>query len=205
MESVCLGQVCGSSPLFAMAGHCCSILILGSDMALPPARGDFRTSQRMLSMDALQEHKQQKVIAFMLTCACVDLWASLIKRLPEAAGLQVAALHGRMKQSQRQSTLAHFASQPAGSDACEISSRTRQDLLGVSPLKAPYYQLQVRRLGARPLCVNIASILKRCSSLPGFFSGSSICSLLQWTCQSHKHTQVASSRPPISRAVRARL
>ena len=62
----------------------------------------------------LQEHKQQKVIAFMLTCACVDLWASLIKRLPEARSLQVLALHGRMKQSQRESTLSQFAAQPAG-------------------------------------------------------------------------------------------
>jgi len=62
----------------------------------------------------LQEHKDQKVIAFMLTCACVDLHATLLKNLPAAKGLQVKALHGRMKQSQRQATLSAFAAQKAG-------------------------------------------------------------------------------------------
>ena len=61
-----------------------------------------------------QEHREQKVIAFMLTCACVDLHATLLKNLPAAKGLQVNALHGRMKQSQRQATLQAFAAQKSG-------------------------------------------------------------------------------------------
>ena len=63
---------------------------------------------------AVQEHREQKVIAFMLTCACVDLHATLLKNLPAAKGLQVNALHGRMKQSQRQATLQAFAAQKSG-------------------------------------------------------------------------------------------
>ena len=66
------------------------------------------------SMCAMQEHAGQKVIVFMLTCAYVDLYAIALKRLPDASGLSVTALHGRMKQSQRQASLAAFASQPSG-------------------------------------------------------------------------------------------
>lgn len=62
----------------------------------------------------LQAHPQQKIIAFTLTCACVDLYATVLKRLPEASGLSITALHGRMKQSQRQASLAAFATQPSG-------------------------------------------------------------------------------------------
>jgi len=72
----------------------------------------------------LQEHKDQKVIAFMLTCACVDLHATLLKNLPAAKGLQVKALHGRMKQSQRQATLSAFAAQKAGCLLCtDVAAR----------------------------------------------------------------------------------
>ena len=70
----------------------------------------------------LQEHREQKVIAFMLTCACVDLHATLLNNLPAAKGLEVKALHGRMKQSQRQATLQAFASQKSGDLFCPSKS-----------------------------------------------------------------------------------
>ena len=76
---------------------------------------------------AVQEHREQKVIAFMLTCACVDLHATLLKNLPAAKGLQVNALHGRMKQSQRQATLQAFATQRSGIVRYMISTSSLQD------------------------------------------------------------------------------
>lgn len=61
-----------------------------------------------------QEHKKQKVIVYSLTCACVELLTTVLKRLPRAKGLSVKALHGRMKQNQRHSALDAFSSQQAG-------------------------------------------------------------------------------------------
>ena len=54
------------------------------------------------------------MIAYALTCACVDFYSTVLKQLPEAAGLVVKSLHGRMKQSQRQATLAAFSAADAG-------------------------------------------------------------------------------------------
>ena len=62
----------------------------------------------------LQEHPGDKAIVYFLTCACVDLFAALLGRLPATRGLPVHALHGRMKQSAREATLATFAALPAG-------------------------------------------------------------------------------------------
>lgn len=62
----------------------------------------------------LQEHPGDKAIVYFLTCACVDLYATLLARLPATAGLPVHALHGRMKQAAREATLATFAALPAG-------------------------------------------------------------------------------------------
>ena len=51
---------------------------------------------------------------YCLTCACVDLYAAVLGRLPGLQGIHVKALHGRMKQAARESTLASFASLPSG-------------------------------------------------------------------------------------------
>ena len=65
-------------------------------------------------MSLLQSHQQDKVIVYFLTCACVDLYAALLLRLPGAAPLPVCALHGRMKQAAREAVLADFTDLPAG-------------------------------------------------------------------------------------------
>ena len=62
----------------------------------------------------MQEHKRDKAIVYCLTCACVDLYAAALPRLPAAAGLRLAALHGRMKQAAREAVLAAFAAQEGG-------------------------------------------------------------------------------------------
>jgi hypothetical protein len=46
----------------------------------------------------LDAHREQKIIVYFLTCACVELHALLLKRLPQLKGLQVSALHGKLKQ-----------------------------------------------------------------------------------------------------------
>lgn len=51
---------------------------------------------------------------YFLTCACVDLYAALLARLPDTAALPLRALHGRMKQAAREAVLADFTDLPAG-------------------------------------------------------------------------------------------
>jgi hypothetical protein len=51
-----------------------------------------------LQVAFLDAHREQKVIVYFLTCACVELYALLLKRLPVLKGLQVSALHGKLKQ-----------------------------------------------------------------------------------------------------------
>lgn len=50
----------------------------------------------------------------MLTCACVDFWASVLHELPAAKDLAVHALHGRMKQRVRDAKLAAFTAPGPG-------------------------------------------------------------------------------------------
>jgi ATP-dependent RNA helicase DDX55/SPB4 len=61
-----------------------------------------------------QEHRGSKVIVYMLTCACVDFFATVLGQLPEAAGLRLVTLHGRMKQAAREAHLADYAAGEAG-------------------------------------------------------------------------------------------
>ena len=63
---------------------------------------------------SMQAHRQEKVIVYMLTCACVDFWASALPHVPEAQGLSIHALHGRMKQRVRDAKLGAFTSSAAG-------------------------------------------------------------------------------------------
>mmetsp|Transcript_28156 Transcript_28156/g.76011 ORF Transcript_28156/g.76011 Transcript_28156/m.76011 type:complete len:725 (+) Transcript_28156:79-2253(+) len=60
--------------------------------------------------------KAEKIIVYCLTCACVDFYALALTRLgPKLLPkVQVKALHGRMKQSVRESTLEAFIKLPAG-------------------------------------------------------------------------------------------
>lgn len=58
------------------------------------------------------------MIVYFLTCACVDFYAlALHIALGEKGGkpdTRVTALHGKMKQSQRESKLAAFTSSQSG-------------------------------------------------------------------------------------------
>ena len=78
----------------------------------------------------MQEHKDEKVIVFALTCAVVEFYGTILKHLEAAKGVKVWTLHGRMKQNQRQSALHAFAHQDAGrhlsfTDICASSCHER--------------------------------------------------------------------------------
>ena len=80
----------------------------------------------------LRTHPDAKVIVYFLTCACVDYFATVLERggpaHPSAAiaeakrgeavanegGVNVVALHGKMKQSQREAALASFSGSASG-------------------------------------------------------------------------------------------
>lgn len=90
----------------------------------------------------MQAHKDEKVIVYFLTCACVDyfslvlpiLWPALHqnssknKNKPSTAANSLnpslLALHGRMKQAAREATLSSFASCEAGVLLCtDVAAR----------------------------------------------------------------------------------
>ncbi|KAL4433585.1 hypothetical protein ABPG75_000026 [Micractinium tetrahymenae] len=72
----------------------------------------------------LEGHKADKIIVYFLTCACVDYMSVVLPRLPECKGLAIRALHGKMKQSSRVSTLSAFAEAPAGVLLCtDVAAR----------------------------------------------------------------------------------
>ena len=62
----------------------------------------------------VQEHKQEKIIVYFLTCAAVDFYALAIPIAAGKGSFHTSALHGKMKQSQREATLAAFAAKPTG-------------------------------------------------------------------------------------------
>jgi ATP-dependent RNA helicase DDX55/SPB4 len=44
------------------------------------------------------EGRSCKVIVYFLTCASVEFYSLVLQRMPQLKGLQVAALHGKLKQ-----------------------------------------------------------------------------------------------------------
>lgn len=57
----------------------------------------------------LQDHRDEKVLVFMLTCAAVDFFSKALPRLPGAEGLRVEGLHGRMPQKRRSAVFEKFS------------------------------------------------------------------------------------------------
>ena len=64
-----------------------------------------------------QEHREEKIIVYFLTCAAVDFYALALPIAAGKDGAQASALHGKMKQSQREATLAAFTAKPGGAVA----------------------------------------------------------------------------------------
>lgn len=70
----------------------------------------------------LQDHKAEKVIVYLLTCACVDFFEAALLQVPELKSVQLHALHGRMKQAVRETTLQKYTTQPAGTACCTLAA-----------------------------------------------------------------------------------
>ncbi|KAL4450591.1 hypothetical protein ABPG77_000947 [Micractinium sp. CCAP 211/92] len=72
----------------------------------------------------LKEHQSEKVIVYFLTCACVDYMSVVFPRLTQSKGVVIWALHGKMKQAVRASTLSAFADASAGVLLCtDVAAR----------------------------------------------------------------------------------
>jgi ATP-dependent RNA helicase DDX55/SPB4 len=73
------------------------------------------TSEKLPQLAAfLASHPDEKIIVYFLTCACVDYFATALPRLSACKKLSFHALHGRMKQAVRETTLASFAGATSG-------------------------------------------------------------------------------------------
>eukprot|EP00775_Hariotina_reticulata_P007461 gene7461-7671_t len=90
---------------------------------LPKQRrtGLFSATQTVAFLD---QHRSEKVIVYCLTCACVEFFALILRRLPALKGLRVAALHGQLKQAARELTLTQFSEGAGGVLLCtDIAAR----------------------------------------------------------------------------------
>ena len=77
----------------------------------------------------IREHRSCKMIVYFLTCACVDFYESALKELlPESS---TVALHGKMKQKQRESALGMFTEQSSGVLMCTDIAARGLDIPGV--------------------------------------------------------------------------
>jgi len=73
------------------------------------------TSEKLPQLAAfLASHPTEKIIVYFLTCACVDYFTTVLPRLAACKKLSFHALHGRMKQAARETTLASFAGATSG-------------------------------------------------------------------------------------------
>jgi ATP-dependent RNA helicase DDX55/SPB4 len=82
----------------------------------------------------LREHVGAKTIVYFLTCACVDYFATALARGAPADpgdGVVVVALHGKMKQAQREAALSRFADTDGGCLLCTDVAARGLDIPGV--------------------------------------------------------------------------
>ena len=82
----------------------------------------------------LRANAKSKTIVYFLTCACVDYFATAMERGAPAdpgGSKPVVALHGKMKQSQREAALAGFAEGEGGCLLCTDVAARGLDIPGV--------------------------------------------------------------------------
>lgn len=92
----------------------------------------------------LQDHQDDKVIVYFLTCASVDFFQSALTQLPDMKAAQLYALHGKMKQAAREAVMSSYTGSPAGMTntsavqrMCDVFNLTDQ------PLYASHMYLQL--------------------------------------------------------------
>ncbi|KAK6935985.1 Helicase, C-terminal [Dillenia turbinata] len=82
-------------------------------------------------VDFIIKNKSGKIIIYLMTCACVDYWGVVPPRLAFLKGFSLIALHGKMKQSSREKSLASFTSLSSGILLCTDVAAHGLDIPGV--------------------------------------------------------------------------
>eukprot|EP00250_Pteridium_aquilinum_P020533 c24851_g2_i1 orf=38-1573(-) len=83
--------------------------------------GDEKPSQLA---EFLLEFSSAKIIVYFMTCACVDFWGTVLPTLKCLKKVPMVSLHGKMRQSVREKSLAQFASMHAGVLLCtDVAAR----------------------------------------------------------------------------------
>ncbi|KAL3155393.1 hypothetical protein ABBQ38_010952 [Trebouxia sp. C0009 RCD-2024] len=78
--------------------------------------------QQLVSL--IQEHCNEKVIVYFLTCASVDFFSAALTQLPQMASARLHALHGKMKQQAREATMTAYSTGTAGCLLCtDVAAR----------------------------------------------------------------------------------
>ena len=67
-----------------------------------------------MKLTCMQDHQDDKVIVYFLTCASVDFFHSALTQLPDMKAAQLFALHGKMKQAAREAVMSSYTGSPAG-------------------------------------------------------------------------------------------
>eukprot|EP00899_Mesostigma_viride_P014675 jgi/Mesvir1/23208/Mv22670-RA.1 len=78
-----------------------------------------------------QHGPSSKLIVYFLTCACVDLWSSVLPQVKALKRVPLFSLHGRMKQGQREASLRSFSDSPSGVLLCTDVAARGLDIPGV--------------------------------------------------------------------------
>ena len=62
----------------------------------------------------LLDHPHDKIIVYGLTCACVDYWFYVLRKMDALRDFKIRAVHGRMPQSGREKAIQAFTSDTSG-------------------------------------------------------------------------------------------
>ncbi|GJP76646.1 hypothetical protein CLOP_g7060 [Closterium sp. NIES-67] len=79
----------------------------------------------------LSQHPDRKVMLFVMTCACVDYWGSVLPLLTPLKGIAFFPLHGKLKQSKRDAAIAAFRKASKGVLICTDVAARGLDIAGV--------------------------------------------------------------------------
>ncbi|CAI5535211.1 unnamed protein product [Closterium sp. Naga37s-1] len=79
----------------------------------------------------LSQHPDRKVMLFVMTCACVDYWGSVLPLLSPLKGISFFPLHGKLKQSKRDAAVAAFRKAERGVLICTDVAARGLDIPGV--------------------------------------------------------------------------
>ncbi|GAA0164493.1 RNA helicase [Lithospermum erythrorhizon] len=82
-------------------------------------------------VDLLLKNKNQKIIIYFMTCACVDYWGLSLPQLSLLKNFSLISLHGKMKQIAREKALNTFSSLSSGVLLCTDVAARGLDIPGV--------------------------------------------------------------------------